>query len=415
MKQIIIIFLICIISFAFVLGYFHTTEAGSGVCYQHSDVNCDIGPDWDGSVICNDGWADSPTSYYEHCGSFSGCEFPYHVGCKNEGDLAVLRATIEDGALKYTPDMAARLLDTCTNEISEYQRKQRTYNQCINNQKTQQQIRLQSEINLTIERASSETSNTCIKNYGFGSYFDEAAGTCSCKRGFQFYNGRCIENEAACVLKHGPQSVPIKVVGDTYTCSCVDGYILLDNQCISFEQFCKETLGPDSYPKISRTGDYDSFDAANCECKEDYVLTLGKCAKKETRRISTRAKMFIDTEAGPCIASRLPEKEIEECITYDLQKNKNIFNWEVYDPSKPIPATESLKPASQPLAPKALTPQKIKTPDTSKEVLDKKQDLKIQERDDQSQTEIVDKQFDVTVMKKVVNAMRGFFKKLKFW
>ena len=34
-----------------------------GTCSSHGGVNCNIGPDWDGSAICNDGWRDSSEAY----------------------------------------------------------------------------------------------------------------------------------------------------------------------------------------------------------------------------------------------------------------------------------------------------------------------------------------------------------------
>ncbi len=40
--------------------------ATSGACSYHGGVNCSAGPDYsDGSVICEDGWEDSSTSYWE--------------------------------------------------------------------------------------------------------------------------------------------------------------------------------------------------------------------------------------------------------------------------------------------------------------------------------------------------------------
>jgi len=39
--------------------------ATSGDCSSHGGVNCDIGPDIDGSVICNDGWANGSNLYLD--------------------------------------------------------------------------------------------------------------------------------------------------------------------------------------------------------------------------------------------------------------------------------------------------------------------------------------------------------------
>ncbi len=49
-----------------------SVNATSGCCSGHGGVNCDAGPDSDGSVICNDGWKDSSCSY----SSMSKCALP---------------------------------------------------------------------------------------------------------------------------------------------------------------------------------------------------------------------------------------------------------------------------------------------------------------------------------------------------
>ena len=39
-------------------------HAVSGTCSDHGGVDCRVGPDWDGSAICKDGWTDSSEQYY---------------------------------------------------------------------------------------------------------------------------------------------------------------------------------------------------------------------------------------------------------------------------------------------------------------------------------------------------------------
>ena len=39
------------------------SHAVQGDCSYHLGIDCSAGPDWDGSVICNDGWEDSIDSY----------------------------------------------------------------------------------------------------------------------------------------------------------------------------------------------------------------------------------------------------------------------------------------------------------------------------------------------------------------
>lgn len=53
-------------------------QATSGACSGHQGVNCNAGPDWDGSVICNDNWRDSSVSYY----SMKMCENTFDNSCR---------------------------------------------------------------------------------------------------------------------------------------------------------------------------------------------------------------------------------------------------------------------------------------------------------------------------------------------
>ena len=46
-----------------VFSFSSVTFATSGACSRHSGVNCSAGPDYDGSVICNDGNRNSSVSY----------------------------------------------------------------------------------------------------------------------------------------------------------------------------------------------------------------------------------------------------------------------------------------------------------------------------------------------------------------
>jgi hypothetical protein len=52
----------------FLLSFFlfiPVSYATSGACSDHSGVNCSIGPDTDGSVVCNDYWNDSTIKYWD--------------------------------------------------------------------------------------------------------------------------------------------------------------------------------------------------------------------------------------------------------------------------------------------------------------------------------------------------------------
>lgn len=47
--------------------------ATSGACSWHSGVDCSAGADWDGSVICKDGWRDSSVQYSDSCSNEEPC------------------------------------------------------------------------------------------------------------------------------------------------------------------------------------------------------------------------------------------------------------------------------------------------------------------------------------------------------
>ena len=71
MKKIVsLIFLIIFFVFGVYFAY-----ATSGACSDHGGVSCSAGADFDGSVVCNDGWRDSSVSYSatSECTSNSVC------------------------------------------------------------------------------------------------------------------------------------------------------------------------------------------------------------------------------------------------------------------------------------------------------------------------------------------------------
>ncbi len=55
--------------------------ATSGACSSHGGVDCGAGADWDGSVICEDGWTGSSVSYYDmdSCEDDSASTFDYET------------------------------------------------------------------------------------------------------------------------------------------------------------------------------------------------------------------------------------------------------------------------------------------------------------------------------------------------
>ncbi|KKT28768.1 MAG: hypothetical protein UW14_C0003G0016 [Candidatus Yanofskybacteria bacterium GW2011_GWA2_44_10] len=117
-----------------VLSIFVTqkVEAVSGACSYHGGVDCGAGPDYDGSVICNDGWRDSSVGYYgtSMCRSsdIPLCVYPVGIGCTDESSYNSMRAM---WARSGYPDTMLSNLQECRNQIDEYNRLKAEYDSCL--------------------------------------------------------------------------------------------------------------------------------------------------------------------------------------------------------------------------------------------------------------------------------------------
>lgn len=113
----------------FNLGSIGSVSAASGACSGHGGVDCSAGSHWDGSVICNDGWAGSSVQYssMKECsapplsigampayGSGDGtCSSHEGIDCKAGADL--------DGSVICKDgwkDSSVSLLNVCKDELS---------------------------------------------------------------------------------------------------------------------------------------------------------------------------------------------------------------------------------------------------------------------------------------------------------
>lgn len=69
----------------FLLCFPNLTLAKSGACSSHGGVNCAVGPDYDGSVICQDGWRESSVAFTDNkeCG-ISLCDAMANLSATNQ-------------------------------------------------------------------------------------------------------------------------------------------------------------------------------------------------------------------------------------------------------------------------------------------------------------------------------------------
>lgn len=68
--------------------------ATSGACSYHNGVNCGTGPDFDGSIICNDGWSESSVSYTssDECQSYLSCNDSEYASLKEKYGINELKS-----------------------------------------------------------------------------------------------------------------------------------------------------------------------------------------------------------------------------------------------------------------------------------------------------------------------------------
>lgn len=197
-------------------------SATSGACSGHGGVNCSAGADWDGSVICYDGWRSSsvlytnmsmcgyssPTYYYSNS-SYSSC--PTNSYANTTGSCTCFYGYIVD------------------TDISGNQ-------SCI-------------------------SGDTYCKNlYGYNTKYNSLDKTCECQYGYAFSNNKCINTDQICQDIFGLMSSYNSI---SQECECDFGYEYNGTRCV------KQTY---DYPTFS----YDENNITNCP-ENSSASTDGGC------------------------------------------------------------------------------------------------------------------------------------------
>lgn len=198
------------------------SRAASGACSYHGGVDCSAGTDWDGSVVCNDGWRDSSVSY----GSMVMCGGGY-------------------GYTPYTP------LPSCPTFSS--------YDSLSGSCKCNYGYTVSGNQCVSLDSA-------CQSQLGFGARYNSLYDTCECGYGEIIDGGRCTNGNSVCHRKYGIWS---SYVSYAKKCECDSGYIFDSNmQCVSENTACQNEYGPNAESKYS----------GNCGCKNDYVFNAAQTA-----------------------------------------------------------------------------------------------------------------------------------------
>lgn len=204
------------------IGLTNSAIATSGACSWHGGVNCAAGPDWDGSVICNDGWKDSSVSY----SSMVMCQGYYNYP-------------------SYTPSIpdcpSMSYYDSISGSCKCYSGYIVSGGKCIS------------------------TDQYCRDLLGWNAQYDILTDSCECGYGYILSGGSCISGDSYCRNKHGLFS---SYESFSDNCKCDYGYVFnSSNQCVSEDSYCRDLYGFNA--------EYDSL-TDKCVCKRGYVVDSTK-------------------------------------------------------------------------------------------------------------------------------------------
>lgn len=174
------------LSFVFFLLVFFApaiASATSGACSGHGGVDCSAGRDWDGSVICNDGWTNSSVSYSSM------------VMC---ADYSFVRSCPQHASYN-------ELLSSCVCD-DDYYVSQTSSNVCVTG------------------------LAHCVEIRGIGATYSETLNACGCSANYVYHDGVCVVGTQFCAELMGVNS---RYNTQTQACICDVGYVLQGGVCIS--------------------------------------------------------------------------------------------------------------------------------------------------------------------------------------
>ena len=204
-------------------------SATSGSCSSHGGVACSLGSDYDGSVICNDGWRDSSVSFSDsdECKtSLPSCPVP--SGAKS--DCGSLRAQLARGQLLGTT-FGDNELAQCESQNSAYDSAQSAYQQCLTSQSTIQSQQFNTYVDQSRNQDKIFNQQMQVK---YDAYCASSQGVGSVWVGEFGPSGYCnpTGNDflKSCQEKMGTNAIYDKSSG---YCTCFSGYVTdSNNQCV---------------------------------------------------------------------------------------------------------------------------------------------------------------------------------------
>ena len=275
--------LILLILSGFVI-YSGNVFAISGACSYHGGVNCSIGSDYDGSVVCNDGWSDSNITYIEA----SEC---IATRCTTQADLDKVRALNINNGLAGS-DFASSNTAQCEAEIISSGGSNTPsidIDQWINDYVERETAKEIANQRIEYEYQISRLNLSCYEKYGPYISYNPNSNICECDKGYEFNN---IENRC--------RQIPT---------SCPEGFILLFQKCYEMSRFI-ETPTPVATFIVTPT--------PTPIITKDTLKSLPKLAPKPSLQKPT------DTPTPEIISSSMPVP-LPEPILESTQPKQNWF------------------------------------------------------------------------------------------
>jgi len=167
--------------------------ASSGACSGHGGVNCAAGSDYDGSVVCYDGWTGSSVLYssMDSCRSDStsikiSCAPFYATDCLVDD----VRASCARQGLS---GVCQAQIDNCQRQADAYTKQKQEYDQCmsnlINSVNLYQPISNPSTVQVPVDTtiySDAFYETQCENKIGPTSKYDPVTKSCVCLAGYQF-------------------------------------------------------------------------------------------------------------------------------------------------------------------------------------------------------------------------------------
>lgn len=293
------------------------TFATSGACSGHGGVSCSSGADWDGSVICNDGWKNSSVSYssMSECSTIStGCSSSDWSSIQEKYNISGLKAKIQSEMDKI--EIANKEIDSLesekTIEINNLhgrgipQQLIDGKENAIEKKYNALKLKLYSDINSASLMAQAYQSNLSM-------IMSSARDECNAVGLDNYYKNQTELLRKSIELKK-ELDCPSNSDYQNSKCVCRDGFIMIGDKCKSYNEICQNSLGVNSY------GDKDY-----CYCSSGYEMNSdkSKCIPSVSCPINSKK---INNQ---CVCNEGYIMKNNVCLTY-TQDCKNNFGEHVY-------------------------------------------------------------------------------------